>query len=104
MRRFHNGDHFVIEGIQYDIRCGRKYPDDPGRDLVLLMNGTLVSFDHVMLMTDFFCENEDSLYPPPAKGGAKFLGAMHTAWRRGWREAVQWKDQERKNKQLQLYG
>jgi hypothetical protein len=37
-----------------------------------------------LVMADFFFENENVLFPWPAKGGGMYLGAVTEAARKGW--------------------
>ena len=48
---------------------GRKHPEDK----ILLYNGLPVKFEDVALMSIFFMNNEDVLYPPPRFKGAEMF-------------------------------
>ena len=92
---------FDIDGIRFRIVYGRKVSRRRrGRDLRLevftehrwrAMHMTLALF-----LTDFFCENEDILYPPEQgfKGGQMHIEALEVARRQGYKQAREWSRQQ----------
>lgn len=90
-RRFKAGDQFKIDGVHFRVREGDKpvrggsRRGEHGHDLVLewwLPNEdrwVRPTFAPLALMVDMLCENEDVLYPPPAKGGEYLIEHLLTA-------------------------
>jgi len=87
-RRFNAGEYFNVSGIEFRVEQGRKHPDDR----VLLWWSQEYGWKPIemtvgFLLADFFFENEEVLYPKPAKGGDYYLDACEVAARNGWRQA-----------------
>jgi hypothetical protein len=97
-RRFQNGDTFTIGNVEYRITCGAKGPDDLRLDWRFATTWQPVVLDHVALILDCIGENEDLLYPPPAKGSAYVHEFVMRARREGWRKAVARLQIERANR------
>jgi len=86
-RRFHEGEQFEIGNVQYRVVRGKKGPDDLRIDRRFATDWQPVTLDDTFLILDFIADNENVLYPPPAKGGAKVLEAVKIALQFGWRRA-----------------
>lgn len=97
-RRFHDGDEFEIPPMQYRTVRGKKGPNDLRLDWRYIGEWRPVELDHVGLIVDAVADNENVLYPPPAKGGAKVYAFLCTALREGWRKARTVLHEERANK------
>lgn len=85
MRRFAAGDAWEIGGVRYRVVTGKKGPDDLRLEWSAATGKwTAVEMAHAACQTDFFCENEDYLYPPPQQGGQYFMDFLHKARGLGW--------------------
>ena len=86
-RRFHDGEVFDIPPMQYRVVRGKKGPDDLRLDWRWATDWRPVELDHVAIIVDAIADNENVLYPPPARGGAKTWTFVQTAFKHGWRKA-----------------
>lgn len=86
-RRWYAGQSFSIDDMHFRVVAGKKGPDDLRLDQ--LVDGKWVAVRMAVggMMADFFFENEEVLYPPPAKGGKKYLDYVRDAARFGWERA-----------------
>lgn len=100
-RRFCDGWHREYDGLHLRVRAGRKAPDDLVMEMFVGGEWKIVSMGLVAILTDFLCENEDVLYPPPAKGGDKFMGFLARAKLFGHDNAIQQLEAEKANKRQQ---
>ena len=94
---FEVGQRGKLNGIEWLVGQGRKAPGD----LTLVIrspNFRLVPMALVGLCTEFFCENEDRLYPPPALGGRRFLNYLEGSVVLGWELAASALADERRRK------
>ena len=86
-RRWRDGWSRRIDGISFRIVRGRKGPNDLRLDWYVDGQWRPIHMRIAALLTDFFYENEDVLYPPPAKGGQKILDYLRWAAKNGWEKA-----------------
>jgi hypothetical protein len=86
-RRFHDGDTFDIPPMQYRIVRGKKGPNDLRLDWRWTTDWRPVELDHVGLIVDAIADNENVLYPPPARGGGKVWSFVRDALKLGWLKA-----------------
>jgi hypothetical protein len=88
MRRFHTEWRDEVSGIELRAVRGHKAPDDLRLEWWIEGSGwRAVEMRAAAIMCDFFAENEDVLYPPPARGKNYFLGYIHDATNRGYFDA-----------------
>ena len=85
--------------MQYRLVRGRKGPNDLVLQWRYLGDWRPVELDHVAVIVDAIADNENVLYPPPARGGAKVYGFVRQALKDGWRPAVHDLHLERGNAQ-----
>lgn len=69
--------------MQFRIVRGAKSPDDLRLDWYIDGHWIAVPMMVGGFLADFFGENEDVLYPPPAKGGAKYIEYLRWSWKHG---------------------
>lgn len=75
-----------MDGVRFRVTEGRKAAGDLRMEwLGASGEWQPMTFLPVFALCDFFYENEDVLYPPPAKGGDYFRQAVCFAMRDGWR-------------------
>lgn len=91
-RRWNAETNFELAGMQFRVVHGVKAPDDLRldwlvRDVQGIGHWITVPMSVALMLCDFFFENEDVLYPPPAKGGKYFLDYVRVACRSGWEKA-----------------
>jgi hypothetical protein len=104
-RRHWVGEEWTAGGWAFRITAGDKGPEDhklwvygPGRWLPLDLGIPFVAMDVIG-------QNEDLLYEPPAKGGAKLRNELLTAYRDGWQKAWELLQRERAEKaDREFYG
>lgn len=102
-RRFHAGDTFNIDGVDYRVVKGKKAIDDLRLDWWQAGSWRPVTLDHAALIVDMIAENEDVLYPPPRfKGGQMVMEFVQRARKHGWGAARSTLHQQRANKAEQL--
>jgi hypothetical protein len=98
MRRWQADWTYSRAGIRLRVVQGKKSPDDLRMD-VFVGRWVAVPMWLVFLLTDFFCENEDVLYPPPRyAGAAKFMRYIAGAPRVGWDVADEQLEAEKQRK------
>lgn len=85
-RQFRIGDVIDVPPMQYRIVRGHKSPDDQRLDWRYVGDWRPVELDHAGLIAAAIAENEDRLYPYPAKGGGKVRAFVHACYR-SWRQA-----------------
>lgn len=85
--RWRAGDERDIDGLRFRVTQGVKSPDDLRLDVKADGSWRAVHMRLGAFLADFFFENEDVLYPPPAKGGRKYLTYLRDATRYGWTKA-----------------
>jgi hypothetical protein len=88
MDRFSPGDTFEIPPMQYRLIRGSKGQTDLVLQWRYLGDWQPVTLDHVALIVDAIADNENRLYPYPAKGGALVHSFVRTALKHGWRQAI----------------
>lgn len=66
---------------------GRKSAQDLKLEWLVGGQWVAVPMAAAALLTDFFYENEDCLYPPPAAGGEYLLAYLRQAAENGWQSA-----------------
>ena len=93
-RRFSAGDEFIIHGLPYRVVPGVKQRNGASDDLRLEWKiadaWQPTPMVHVLFQTDFFCDNEEALYPRSKgfQGGNFFLRALSKAKHWGWTAAA----------------
>jgi hypothetical protein len=100
-RRFTVGHHGEFAGIDWRVVRGRKAPDDLRLEF-RAMEFQPVSMSLGFLMADFFCENEDVLFPPEQgfEGGGRYARFCRGAVLHGWPAAVAQLEDEKKRAAL----
>lgn len=89
-------------GVQYRVRQGRKGPTDLVIDI--RTDGWVpVPMNLGFLLSDFFQQNEDRLYPPSAggRGGGYYHRELEYSRRYGWRACVAKLKKERERREAQ---
>jgi hypothetical protein len=75
----------IIAGVPFRVRHGRKSPTDLVLEwLTPEMEWRAVPMLAGGVIADFWAENEDDLYPPPAQGGTKYMRYIRQAIEEGW--------------------
>lgn len=99
-RRFQAGDTFELWPVHYRIVQGCKGPDDLRLEWRAAGEWRPVTMAHSALHADFFCENEEILYPTcrGQRGAHYFLGWLGTATKVGWDEAVRRLNEDKRKK------
>lgn len=82
-RRWFEGWSGEIGGVRFRIVQGVKSPEDLRLDWLVEGSWIAVPMKVGGFLADFFCENEDILYPPPAKGGRKYIEYLRWSARHG---------------------
>lgn len=85
--RWHAGWKHKVAGIHLRVVTGKKSPDDLRIEWLTSEGWIAIPMAAGAVMADFWYENEDVLYPPPAMGGRKYLSYLATAARDGWEAA-----------------
>lgn len=101
-RRFYAGWADNVGGVEFRCVQGKKHPDDLKLEWLWGDEWVPLTLDVVFLAVDMICENEDVLYPYPAKGGQYTLDAVKAARIRGWHYAVELLHRQRGEKQRRL--
>jgi hypothetical protein len=88
-RQFRAGAVGQAGGVEYRIVQGKKHPDDLRLDL-RARDWVPVGMALGFLLSDFFNENENVLYPPEQgfKGGKMWLDYLIGAAEAGWEAAA----------------
>ena len=81
---------------------GKKGPNDLRLDVLVNGGWRSVSMHLAFMLTDFFYENENALYPYPARGGPYFMDALKTASRYGHERAQKELEFDQRRKQMRL--
>lgn len=109
VRRFQEGQRFLVDGMEFLVQQGSKHPDD--LRLLWRIGGRWrpVRMAVGAFLADFFFENEQVLYPPRPdgsgpKGGAKYLDYIRHAARFGWEKAEAGLVAERQVKESRLFS
>lgn len=84
---FTAGQYFKAGGVEFRVSGGRKGNGDLRLDWRIDGYWKPVVLDAVFAVMEFVTENEDRLYPYPARGGEEVLRYMRIARVQGWREA-----------------
>ena len=114
MRRWHPTEPFEFDGIYFRIVPGDKITmlGEHGKDLRLEIYGEngwrAVHMRLGGFLADFFCDNEEVLYPPVTpdgfktqwKGAKKYLAYLRQSWHYGWEKAEAELQAERQQKTL----
>lgn len=100
MRRWREGQEFDFDGLRFRVCRGKKAPADLRLDVMTGGTWRAVHMRLGAMLADFFYENEDVLYPPPAKGGRKYLDYCRDAAKHGWEKAEAVLRIERRQKSL----
>lgn len=98
--RFVMGDNYATCGMRFRVVAGKKKPGDLRLDVYADGVWRPVTFEPLFLMTDFFYENEDRLYPPAEgkKGGKYVMDALRFATQHGYVAAWRRVELEKKYK------
>lgn len=86
-RRFVAGQQFVAGGVQFRVASGSKGSGDLRLDWCVGGDWQPVLLDAVFAVVDMVAENEDRLFPYPAKGGEETMRYLRIARIQGWQEA-----------------
>lgn len=99
-RHFYDGWQEEVDGIWFRAVAGYKGPDDLRLEWYRSGEWWPVSMVVGAMMADFFCENEDYLYPPGQghQGRAKYLTYLARAAQDGHKQANQQLMAEKVNK------
>jgi hypothetical protein len=110
-RGFGLGDRFMCSGLAFRVEQGRKLSRVAGETDLLLEVWTgdrwaAVGMELGAMLTQFFYENEQVLYPPalmngsgePLLGGQRYLNACRAAIHHGWEAVAQQLEAERRRK------
>lgn len=97
---FEEGQSGVVGGIPWRIRKGRKMDGDLIVDLLAPDGWHPVKMSLVGLLTQFFYENEQRLYPPPRfRGGEFFVAFLRGCIRIGWSDASAMLEDQRRRRE-----
>lgn len=110
-RRFEVGEVFELAGIKFRVERGEKRNvhgqicDDQRLDWQTPTGWRAVPMAVGFMLTDFFTDNEDVLYPPgdcssrggKCIGGEMYMGRSRKAKKHGWRAAAQETAHERRS-------
>lgn len=86
-RRWWAGQEGYVGGMLFRVVPGAKGPNDLRLDWRIQGIWRPVPMKVVAFMTDFFYDNEDALYPPPAQGGEFFITYLRQATVHGFKDA-----------------
>jgi hypothetical protein len=98
MRRWAAGQSFTLNGLRWRIQAGKKGPHDLRLEVLAPEGWLPVRMAMGWMQADFFYENEDVLYPPPAQGGQRYLHYVDGAARLGWETAQAMLESEQNEK------
>ena len=101
-RRFHPGDEWEAGGVRFRCVAGNKGPGDVRLEWWIVDRWLPVICDALFAAFDCIAENEDVLYPHPARGGEELLRYFKIARSNGWREAARMLHLARVNKANRL--
>lgn len=99
MRRWTADRTVNINGLRFRAVTGYKHPKDLRLEVLQEVGWRPVPMLVGAMLADFFGENEDVLYPPPAAGGRKYMGYLWDAYQTGWQSADARLRQERAAKE-----
>lgn len=85
-RRWHAGWRGWVDNIEYRVVPGRKSGEDLRLEHYVQGEWMAVAFEGGFLLADFFCQNEDGLFPRAEAyaGGSKYLAYCYWAACSGW--------------------
>jgi hypothetical protein len=96
-RHFQVGDAGIAGGVNWRIVEGRKAPGDMRLEWYVNERWQPVSMDTIFVAVDVICQNEDFLYPYPARGGQLLIRAIGDARLYGYEYASGWLALQRRN-------
>lgn len=101
-REFGAGDQFMAGGVAFRVVHGEKGPDDLRLDWLVNGYWQPVILDAVFAVVDMVAQNEDLLYPFPARGGEEVIRYLRLAREVGWQRAALQLQKARAEKQRKL--
>jgi hypothetical protein len=89
----------IAGGVNWRVIPGHKAPGDLVIQWYVNERWIPVSLDTIFVAIDLICQNEDELYPFPAKGGQMVITALQEARRLGFEHATGWLHLQRQNRE-----
>lgn len=96
------GDAGIAGGVNWRVVAGTKAPGDLRLEWYVGDRWQPVALDAIFVAVDCICQNEDFLYPYPARGGQLLIRAISEARLYGYEHASGWLALQRKNHELTL--